>query len=242
MSEIGLLLGLAIIAFLYASVGHGGASGYITLLTLAGVSTVAVRPSSLMLNLCVSAIAFVQFARAGHFRWKVFWPFAILSVPMAWTGANITLHPDLFRKLLALCLLFAVARMTFPSDRVALEPRPLAWPVAMIIGLVIGLVSGLIGIGGGIILSPILLLAGWADAKTTAATSALFIFVNSAAGLLSMADHGQLHTMGSMAWPMAAIGGGLLGSWVGARKLVDERVRQALGVVLFLAAIKLWWT
>jgi uncharacterized membrane protein YfcA len=242
MSEVWLPLGLAVIAFLYASVGHGGASGYITLLTLAGVSTAAIRPSSLMLNLCVSAIAFIQFARAGHFRWKVFWPFALLSIPMAGVGAGITLHPDLFRKLLALCLLFAVARMTFPTDRVAIEPRPMAWPVAMIIGLVVGLVSGLIGIGGGIILSPILLLAGWADAKTTAATSALFIFVNSAAGLLTMADHGQVQAFGSMWWPMAAIAGGLAGSWVGARRLVDERVRQALGVVLFLAAIKLWWT
>ncbi|MBL7981791.1 MAG: sulfite exporter TauE/SafE family protein [Flavobacteriales bacterium] len=242
MSELWLPLGLAIIAFLYASVGHGGASGYITLLTLAGVASVAVRPSSLMLNLCVSAIAFIQFARAGHFRWKVFWPFAILSIPMAWVGAGATLDPALYRKLLALCLVFAVARMTFSSDRVIVEPRPMAWPVAVIIGLVIGLVSGLIGIGGGIILSPILLLAGWADAKTTAATSALFIFVNSAAGLLSMADAGHLQSLDHLSWPLAAIGGGVLGSWVGARKLIDERVRQALGIVLFLAAIKLWWT
>lgn len=241
MNELVLLGGLAVIAFLYAMVGHGGASGYITLLTLAGVATTVVRPSALTLNIVVSAMAFVQFARAGHFRWKVFWPFIVLSIPMAWTGAGITLHPDIYRKLLALCLLFAVARMTFPAERVSVEPRPMAWPTAMIIGLVIGLVSGLIGIGGGIILSPILLLTGWADVRTTAATSALFILVNSVVGLLAVSRHTPVWSTIDPLWLIVALAGGLLGSWVGARRLVDERLRQALGVVLFLAAIKLWW-
>jgi len=165
----------------------------------------------------------------------------VLSIPMAWTGAGITLHPDIYRKLLAVCLLFAVARMTFPAERVKVDPRPMAWPTAMIIGLVIGLVSGLIGIGGGIILSPILLLTGWADARTTAATSALFILVNSVVGLLAVSRHTPIGSSVDPLWLIVALAGGLLGSWVGARRLVDERLRQALGVVLFLAAIKLWW-
>ncbi|HRP00218.1 MAG TPA: sulfite exporter TauE/SafE family protein [Flavobacteriales bacterium] len=217
MNELVLLGGLAVIAFLYAMVGHGGASGYITLLTLAGVATTVVRPSALLLNVVVSAMAFVQFARAGHFRWKVFWPFIVLSIPMAWVGASATLDPEVYRKLLGVCLLFAVARLVIPTERLVGEPRPLPLAAALLIGLLIGLVSGLIGIGGGIILSPILLLMGWADARTTAATSALFILVNSVVGLLAVAQQAPVWSTMDPLWLMAAVAGGLLGSWVGSR-------------------------
>ena len=241
MNEPVLLVGLAVIAFLYAMVGHGGASGYITLLTLAGVATTVVRPSALLLNIVVSAMAFVQFARAGHFRWKVFWPFIVLSIPMAWVGASVTLDPEVYRKLLGVCLLFAVARLVLPTDRLVGGPRPLPLAAALLVGLLIGLLSGLIGIGGGIILSPILLLMGWADARTTAATSALFILVNSVVGLLAVAQQTPVLSSMDPGWLVVAVVGGLLGSWVGSRVLPPLRLRQALGVVLFLAAIKLWW-
>lgn len=232
---------IAVIAFMYAMVGHGGASGYLALMAIAGVASATMRPSALILNLCVSAIAFAQFARAGHFRWKLFWPFAVLSVPAAWLGAQVDLDPLVYKRVLAGCLLVAVARLfgLFGQPNDALRPVPLAW--ALVIGAVLGLVSGMIGIGGGILLSPIILLMGWADVKSTAAVSALFIFVNSLSGLLGVAD-GDLTLSGSVwYWIGAAVAGGALGSWVGAWRMPVPRLRQALGVVLLFASIKLFF-
>jgi uncharacterized membrane protein YfcA len=237
-----LLIGLiALVAFAYALVGHGGASGYIALLTLAGLTAAVVRPSALALNVCVSAIAFVQYGRAGHFRWTLFRPFAVLAVPAAWLGAHVELDPLVYKRLLALCLLVAVLRLlgAFGPGDGPLRPMPCA--AAMVIGAVLGLLSGVIGIGGGILLSPLLLLFRWADARTTAATSALFILVNSLAGLLGLARTGASADPRLVGWVAVAVAGGMLGSWLGARRVPEPRLRQALGVVLFFAAVKLWW-
>ena len=189
MSTAVFLFALAIIGFFYASVGHGGASGYLAAMALSGQSQEVMRPSALVMNLFVSAVSFAQFARGGHFRWNVFWPFALTSVPCAYIGAGIHIDPVLYKRMLAVCLLFAVARLLgiFGSER---NMRAASLPFALFIGAVLGLVSGIIGIGGGILLSPVILLLGWADAKETAAVSALFIFVNSAAGVMRSALDG----------------------------------------------------
>ncbi|HEX2617970.1 MAG TPA: sulfite exporter TauE/SafE family protein [Flavobacteriales bacterium] len=235
------LLLIALVAFAYAMVGHGGASGYLALMALWGFPQDVMRPSALVLNLVVSAIAFTQFARAGHFRWRVFWPFAVASVPLAWVGSQIELDPLVYKRVLAVCLLVAVARMLGLFGRAQGPERPVPLAAALAIGGVLGLVSGMIGIGGGILLSPVLLLARWADAKVTSATSAAFIFVNSVSGLAGALGKGE--TVNPDMWPFigVAVAGGLLGGWIGAARLPELRLRQVLGVVLLFASVKLWW-
>lgn len=230
---------VALVAFLYSMVGHGGASGYLALMAIVGVASTMARPTALVLNCCVSTIAFAQFARAGHFSWKVFWPFALLSVPMAWLGSRVELDPIIYKRVLAVCLLVAVARMLGLFGKKEVDQRAMPMAAALLIGAALGLVSGLIGIGGGILLSPILLLAGWADTKTTAGVSALFILVNSLSGLAGLSSTGLPHIEWS--WLLAALFAGGLGSWVGAEKLPAVRLRQALGLVLLFASIKLAW-
>lgn len=241
MNELLLLLLLFGVAFAYGMVGHGGASGYQAVLGIAGLSAVVIKPTALVLNLGVSAIAFVHYWRAGHFRWRMFWPFALLSIPCAFLGAGISLSDLLYKRLLAACVVIAALRMLGLFDRDSAQPRAIPIGLAIPIGAGLGLASGALGIGGGILLSPLLLMARWADAKSAAATSALFIFVNSAAGLVNVSSAGVLFTGEMMGWVLAAMIGGLIGAWLGARRAPEPRLRQALGVVLLLASVKLIW-
>lgn len=240
--DAGLLLLIALVAFAYAMVGHGGASGYLAVMALAGMSIAVMRPTALVLNLFVSAIAFVQYARGEHFRWRTFWPFAVLSVPAAWLGAQYMPDPVVYKRILAVCLLFAVARLfgMFGKVKGPAVPVPIAW--ALLIGAVLGLVSGMIGIGGGVLLGPLLLLFRWADMKTTAATTALFIFVNSLSGLAGALASGQTLDRHMVPWIAAAMAGGMLGGWLGAHRMQEKRLKQALGLVLLFASVKLMWT
>lgn len=246
MNEITIALLLAVVAFLYASVGHGGASGYIAVMLLLGFTPEVVRPTALVLNLFVSAMAFVQFARAGHFRWRLFWPFAIASVPLAWIGARMQLDAVIYKRVLAVCLLTAVARLLGLFGASNEQKRSPALPLALAIGAVLGLVSGMIGIGGGILLSPLLIVFGWSTAKESAAISAAFIFVNSLAGLASMSAalfdpansiFGSEHRI----WIAAALTGGTVGAYFGAQRFSQLRLRQVLGVVLLFASFKLFF-
>ena len=241
MNEVVFILLIAVVAFAYGMVGHGGASGYLALMGIAGVAIEVMKPSALVLNLCVSIIAFAQFARAGHFRWKDFWPFALLSIPCAFIGASIELDPLLYKRILGVCIIIAALRLFGLFGTGPREQRTAPLLLAFLIGALIGLVSGMLGIGGGVLLSPVLLLCAWADAKSAAATSALFIFVNSAAGLVSLKSSGVSFTPQILLWAAVAIVAGTLGSWLGARKAPEPRLRQALGVVLLLASIKLVW-
>lgn len=243
MNEVTLALLLALVAFLYASVGHGGASGYIAVMTLLGFVPDMVRPTALLLNLFVSAMAFAQFARAGHFQWKLFWPFAAASIPMAAVGARIHLDTVVYKRILAVCLVFAVARLLGVFGGGDERRGSPALVVAIGLGAILGLVSGIIGIGGGILLSPLLLLFGWSTAKESAAISAAFIFVNSLAGLGSLAiSQGlDLFTPQHLLWIGAALLGGTAGAYVGAQRFSQERLRQVLGGVLLFASIKLFF-
>ncbi len=239
MSTIGLALLIAVIALMYASVGHGGASGYLAVMALMGYAQEVMRPSALLMNLFVSAISFLQFARARHFRWNLFWPFAVTSVPMAWIGARITIDPLLYKRILAVCLLLAAARLFGLFGKADDRRSSLSIVPAMAIGAVLGLASGIIGIGGGILLSPLLLVFRWADARETAAVSALFIFVNSLAGLMSAMSNGERVSSDVLVWVLAAVLGGLVGGHLGARRIPELRLRQLLAVVLALASVKL---
>lgn len=272
-----------VVAFLYSAVGHGGASGYLALLSLHDIAPEYMKPIALVLNLLVSGMAFIQFYRQGHFLWRLFLPIALFSVPMAYWGGLTPLKDLWYQRGLGVFLLVSVAMMLWPRDSgvgqgtssndgdVSNNGGGTLWNrqtgIAAFMGAVIGYVSGLLGIGGGILLSPVLLMIRWTQQKQTAAISAAFIFVNSAAGLLGFV---QQHTpwiidsqktggvadaemagrcaFGDPWFAVVAILsvlilpvllGGFFGSWYGAKKFDQTVMKYILCVVLLIAAIKL---
>jgi uncharacterized protein len=233
-----LLIPLFFVAVLYGAVGHGGASGYLAVMALAGIAPTVMKPTALTLNLAVSLIGTILFFRAGHFAWRLFWPFAVTSIPFAFLGGRLDVPVHVFKLLLAVALGFAALRLLLPAPKSdQLRTPPLAW--VFIAGAVMGLASGLIGVGGGIFLTPLLLLMRWSNTKTAAAVSAPFIFVNSAAGL---AGHSaSLHNLPS-AWPLLAlvvVGGGFLGARWGSLNARLSQLRPVLALVLGIASLKL---
>ncbi|MFN5172374.1 MAG: sulfite exporter TauE/SafE family protein [Bacteroidota bacterium] len=272
-----------VVAFLYSAVGHGGASGYLALLSLHDIAPEYMKPIALVLNLLVSGMAFIQFYRQGHFLWRLFLPIALFSVPMAYWGGLTPLKDLWYQRGLGVFLLVSVAMMLWPrvsgvgqgtssnDGDVSNNGGGTLWNrqtgIAAFMGAVIGYVSGLLGIGGGILLSPVLLMIRWTQQKQTAAISAAFIFVNSAAGLLGFV---QQHTpwiidsqktggeadaemagrcaFGDPWFAVVAILsvlilpvllGGFFGSWYGAKKFDQTVMKYILCVVLLIAAIKL---
>lgn len=230
---------LLLVAFLYASVGHGGASGYLALMALFGMAPDFMKPTALLLNLFVSSTAFIFFYRGGHFKWKLFWPFALASVPMAFLGGMIAVDGTLYKKILGVLLLVPVIRMLIQSNKILGEVKERNFLIAILIGSCIGFLSGLIGIGGGILLSPILLILHWADQKQTAAVSALFIFVNSLSGLAGQFSSGLHIQVSMLSYVIIAFAGGAFGAWYGAMKFNQTILKYLLSTVLFIAAIKL---
>ncbi|MBC7536594.1 MAG: sulfite exporter TauE/SafE family protein [Ferruginibacter sp.] len=233
---------LLIIAFLYASVGHGGASGYLALMAIFSFTPAVMKPTALMLNLFVSAIAFYQFYRGKHFLWKLFLPLAIASIPLAYIGGTIHIDAGLYKKILGLLLLIPIIRFIFFPNIAVTELRPANPYLSLLIGAVIGFLSGLIGIGGGIILSPVLLLLKWTDQKQTAAISALFIFVNSLSGLAGQFTKGIEFTGDMWFYVIIAVIGGCGGAWFGSLKFNQTILKRILAAVLLMASVKLFLT
>ena len=235
-----IILAIFVVAVLYSSVGHGGASGYLAVMAFFAVSPEIARPTALVLNLFVASIGSYQFYRAGYFKWSIFWPFAVSSIPFAFIGGTIHLPTHIYKTILGLVLLFAAFRLAwkFSSDE-EIEP-PKIW-LALCIGAIIGLLSGLVGVGGGIFLTPVLLLMHWSETKTAAGVSALFILVNSIAGLAGTYSKGELGSLPTEVWLWigAAIAGGALGSLLGAKKFDSLTLRRVLAAVLLFASIKL---
>lgn len=282
-----LWLGLFfLVAFLYSAVGHGGASGYLALMSLQEIAPECMKPIALVLNLLVSGIAFIQFYRQGHFLWRLFLPIALFSVPMAYWGGLTPLKDIWYQRGLGIFLLVSVVMMLWPrrsetsilfplsasdsgaSDAVDSVNNGRGWwnketGIAAFMGAIIGYVSGLLGIGGGILLSPVLLMIRWTQQKQTAAISSAFIFVNSASGLLGFVQQhtpwvitaqktGDLMGLGmavDAGWYIVAmilcylilpvLLGGLMGSWYGAKKFNQTVMKYILCAVLLIAAIKL---
>ncbi len=230
---------LFIVAFLYASVGHGGASGYLALMALYGIAPDVMKPTALLLNIFVSLISFMQFYKARHFNWKIFLPLALASLPLAFAGGLMVINGDVYKKILGVLLLLPVIRFAFFSNTDVTEMKKPSVVLSVVIGGTIGLLSGMIGIGGGIILSPILLLLKWTNQKQTAAISALFIFVNSLAGLGGQLVKGIEFNSSMIGYVAVALVGGLLGSWLGASKFNQPVLQKILATVLLIAAIKL---
>ena len=238
-TEIIFYILLFLVAFLYSSVGHGGASGYLALMAFFSFAPGTMRPTALILNLFVSLIAFIQYYRSGYFQWKLFWPFAIASIPAAFIGGLIFIDAAWYKKILGILLLFPVIRLAGVTFNTEKNKKDQTLFASLIIGAVIGLFSGMIGIGGGIILSPVILLLHWANMKQTAAVSALFIFVNSLAGLAGILTTG-LEYKPEIVWMIAiAFTGGLAGSYLGAKKFDNIFLKRLLAVVLLMASVKL---
>ena len=233
---------LFIVALLYASVGHGGASGYLALMALFAFAPAVMKPTALLLNLFVASVSFVQFYRGGFFQWRTFLPFALASIPFSFLGGLISLDPELYKKILGVLLLVPVGRFLFLKNANTLQLHRAPLLPSLLIGGMIGFLSGMIGIGGGIILSPILLLLKWTDQKQTAAISALFILVNSLAGLAGQLTKVITFSTGMLSYVLVAFAGGLCGAYLGSFKFQQATLKYVLAFVLALAAFKLLFT
>lgn len=230
---------LLIIAVLYSSVGHGGASGYLALMGVFHFAPDVMRPAALVLNLFVSFIAWWQYSRQVTLQKKLFFWLILGSVPAAFAGSLLSLDVSLYKQMLGILLLIPAFRMFGffkPENQVVHEPR--LFP-AVTFGIIIGLLSGVIGIGGGIILSPLLMMLGWSDIRQTALMSALFIFVNSLTGIIGLTVKGVEFHPDLPLWCIIAVLGGLVGSLIGSRKASSATLTQILGVVLVIAGLKL---
>ncbi len=233
-----IILAIFVVAVLYSSVGHGGASGYLAVMALLAVAPEVTRPTALVLNLFVASIGTVQFYRAGYFSWRIFLPFAVASIPMAFVGGMIHLPTEVYKIVLGAVLCLAAVRLAINlkgDDRVK-DPPILA---CLLIGACIGLLSGMVGVGGGIFLTPVLLLMHWAETRVAAGVSVLFILVNSISGLLGNYSQVSVLPPGVWIWIAAAVAGGLIGSTLGSKKFDSMTMRRVLAVVLLFAGVKL---
>lgn len=240
--DLFFLIALFVIAFLYSSVGHGGASGYLALMVLFGVSSAFMKSSALTLNLFVSAIAFYTFFKAGYFRWKILLPFAITSVPLAYLGAKIHIDTSLYKIILGICLIFAIGRILYsPKEKIDLTTKKTSTYISLPAGALLGFFSGMIGIGGGIILSPLLIILRWSTIKETAAISAGFIFLNSASGLMGSIYSQDINPK-IFLWVAIGIAGSLSGAYFGSEKFNINYLKYILSGVILIACVKLFLT
>ena len=236
------LIILPIVSFLYSSVGHGGASGYLALMALFSFVPESMKPTALLLNIFVAGISFYYYYKGGYFNKKLFLSFAMTSIPLAFIGGIIEIDASIYKKILAVLLIFAILKMLNVFGKESDQTKDVKLWQGLIIGGFIGFFSGLIGIGGGIILTPVILLLHWGKMKEAAAVSALFIWVNSVAGLIGQFSSGVTIEKESFWLVIIALIGGVLGGYYGSKKLNNQRLRYILAFVLIIACAKLMFT
>lgn len=234
---------MAIAAALYTSVGHGGASAYLAIMAFFALPQATMKPTALVLNLFVAGFAMYRYIRAGQFNPRLFLAFAVTAIPMAFVGGKITLPTEVYRPLVGLILWAAAVRLIVPSKTLAeREPKvPPLW-LTLPIGAVVGLLAGLTGTGGGIFLSPLILLFGWETPRKTSGVAATFIVANSAAGLFGAVSSFKALPPELPVLVAAVVGGAILGTWLGVSRLPRQQLLQALGLVLVVAGVKLVFT
>jgi uncharacterized membrane protein YfcA len=229
-------------ALLYSSVGHAGASGYLAAMALFGLAPEVMKPTALGLNILVATIAFTKFYRVGAFSWRVFWPLALSSAPLAYIGGLLHLPGHVYKPLVGVVLLFAAWRMwsadTALPERQAAPPR---LPVVLACGAALGLLSGLTGVGGGIFLSPLLVFLRWAEIRVVSGVAAGFILLNSIAGFVGVLSSLPALPPALPLWAVAAVAGGYVGAELGSRRLATPILRRLLALVLVIAGLKMLW-
>jgi uncharacterized membrane protein YfcA len=245
MNNFFLSLLVFIIAMVYSSAGFGGASGYLVAMNFFCIPVNVMSSTALVLNIVAASISFTNYTRAGHFRPRLLVPFLITSVPAAFIGGTIKLSEQTYTTLLYIVLTYLAMRMVlFPTLTEALhwKPRPVPLWAALLSGAAIGLLSGILGIGGGIFLSPLIILMQWGDSKQAAASAGGFIAINSISGLAGRFANGTL-AFGGFGFSLLAVGllGALIGSQLGAIKFSGAGVRRALGTILTIAVVTYWF-
>ena len=245
MSHALLSILVFIIAALYASAGFGGASGYLTAMSFFDIPVNVMASTALVLNILVSSISFTSYTRAGHLKWNLLVPFLITSIPAAFIGGYVKVSEQTYTTVLYLMLTYLAVRMVFfrtPTESITWMPRQLPLWAALITGAVVGLLSGMLGIGGGIFLSPLILLMQWGTSKQAAASAGGFIAINSVSGLIGRFISGTLAIGEFGLWLLpAGLLGALIGSQLGAIKFSGVGVRRALGAILTIAVGTYWF-
>ena len=239
--DIALLSGLVFVgALLYSSVGHGGGSGYLAAMALFGLPPLTMKPTALSLNIFVSGIGTTKFYRAGAFSWRLFWPFALTSVPLAFLGGLVTLPGSVYKIVVGVVLIYAAFHLfEFTRRQIVRQVREPPIGVAFVAGAGLGFLAGLTGVGGGIFLSPLLLLFGWADARHTAGVSAAFILANSISGLAGYMTKAATLPGYMPILVIAAIAGGWIGAEYGSKRFTNLTIRRLLALILVIAGIKM---
>lgn len=237
--ELFFCLLVAVTAFLYSSVGHGGASGYLALMALFAFPPESMKATALFLNLVVAGIAFAGNYKKGNFTLSLFLPFALFSIPMAFIGARIHISNTMYMSVLGVFLLVVSLRFLFVRTNEQHISNLPKWYVLSVIGIVLGLLSGILGIGGGVILSPIIILFGWATIKQTSGVVSAFILVNSVSGLLGVYSKGIHVDQNIWYFVIFGIVGALLGTFLSINKFSSKTISYILSVVLLGAGLKL---
>jgi uncharacterized protein len=236
-----LAIAFAAVAVAYATVGQGGATGYIAVMALAGFTPDVIRPTALILNLLVSAIGTAQFARAGLLEWRTFYPYALLGVPCSVLGGATHLPAYIYLPVVGALLLLAAWRIARSARRSTTDEdtNPPALMLSTMAGAAVGFVAGITGIGGGILLAPLILARGWATARKTVAISAAFNLLNTAAALAGLWVTASGFAAPPSSWLLAVVCGGSLGSWLSVRGLPTWAVRYALAALLLIAGVRM---
>lgn len=236
-----LILSLAFFfaAVLYSSVGHAGASAYLAAMALVGIASSTMRPTALALNILVSSLVIYRFNKSELIAWKKIVPFILGSIPAAFIGGSLNIDTSTYNTLIGVVLIIVALQLVFNSKFTDKPTTEIYFIAAILVGITLGFLSGLTGTGGGIFLTPLLILAGWATTRQAAGLSAVFIFSNSLSGLIGNYSNFKFLPAELPLWLLVVASGALIGSYFGANKLPTIALRRALGFVLLIASGKL---